>query len=410
MKEDEGLWMKKMKEVLKDYSELPAPDGWSRLEVALSPAVEKRIRPYIRWVAVAVLVSAVSGVSLFLMQSPATVDIRHTTPQALTVIPTAIPETKEPVTLIAQAKPEERPVNVPKQYNRAPTGRGTEDEHPVITKEEPDELSETTEKNTNEVNGEGYQPESQPENRNMVRPSGKDKLHLPVTSEKKRSSVGRWSIAASFSNAAGASSAQTQDYLVMADMPAAPANGLPSDMILINDGSQLVFEDGIPYLRETTAVSDIKHKQPVGFGLSVRKYLSNGFSVESGVTYTLLSSEGQAVDRPSQKTEQKWHYMGIPLRGNWNFVNSERFTLYLTAGGMVEKCVYGKVGGDKQTIKPLQFSLAGGVGGQLNITGHIGIYIEPGISYFFDDGSDVETIRKETPLNFNLQGGIRFTY
>ena len=77
---------------------------------------------------------------------------------------------------------------------------------------------------------------------------------------------------------------------------------------------------------------------------------------------------------------------------------------------MVEKCVYGKIDSERQTVKPLQLSLSGGVGGQLNISDRIGLYVEPGISYFFDDGSDVETIRKENPLNFNLQADIRFTY
>lgn len=411
MKEDEDLWMKKMRETLKDYSESSAPDGWSRLEAALTPVVEKRVHPYIWWAVAAVLILAVFRISLFFIQNPTAGDIRHTMPPALAVTPVAIPETEEPAgVLITQAKPEGQPVNASKRYNRVPAVRGTEDEHNAITKEGPDELPETTDENTNEVNSEGYQPENQPDNRNMARPQGKNKLHLPMTPEKKRSSVGRWSIAASFSNAAGASSIRTRDHLVMADVPVASSDGLSSDIIPIKDGNQLVFEDGMPYLRETAAISEIKHKQPVGFGLSVRKQLSGGFSVESGVAYTLLSSEGQAVDHPSRKIEQKWHYIGIPLRGNWDFVNSERFTLYLTVGGMIEKCVYGKVGSNKQTIKPLQFSLTGGIGSQLNITNRIGIYIEPGMSYFFDDGSDVETIRKETPLNFNLQGGIRFTY
>jgi hypothetical protein len=408
MIEDNDLWMKKMREALKDYSEPPVPDGWSKLEAALNPVAKKRIHPYI-WRAAAVLILAVSGISIFLLQTPVADDSRHTTFQTLTVTPAVKPETKEPAELIAQAKPEEQPANASKPHNRVPEVKGTEDERHVMTKEESDELPATVEIDTEEVNSIGHRPKNQPDNRDLSVPSGKDKLHLPVVSEKKRPSVGRWSIAASFSNTTGASSTRTQEYMFMADMPAAPSNGLASDMISIKD-KQLIFEDGMPYLKGAATISEIKHKQPVSFGLSVRKQLSNGFSVESGVTYTLLSSEGKSVNYPSQKIEQKLHYIGIPLRGNWEFASSKRFMFYLTAGGMAEKCVYGKVGSDKQTIKPLQFSLSGGIGGQFNITNHIGIYMEPGISYFFDDRSDVETIRKETPANFNLQGGIRFTY
>lgn len=434
MRQDEDLWMKKMREALKDYSEPPAPDGWDKLEEELSPVAVKRIRPYVWWTAAAVIILAVSGISLFFIQSPTADDIRQTMPPILAVTPDAMPETKDPETLITQAKPEEQPVGRTKPYVRTSGVRGNkektiettsivdngskgnvDDDQNTIIKEGSDNLSETIKENTDKENKEVEQQSGNQQNnkktddgRTIARPSSKDKWHLPVTSEKKHSSDGKWSIAASFSNAAGASTSQTQDYLVMADMVS--GNELVSNMISVKDKEQLVFEGGIPYLKQSATISEIKHKQPISFGLSVRKNLSNGFSVESGVMYTMLSSEGKSVNDASRKIEQKLHYIGIPLRGNWNFVDSKRFTLYLTAGGMVEKCVYGKVGSDKQTVKPLQFSLAGGVGGQLNITNRIGIYVEPGVSYFFDDGSDVETIRKENPLNFNLQGGIRFTY
>ena len=93
-----------------------------------------------------------------------------------------------------------------------------------------------------------------------------------------------------------------------------------------------------------------------------------------------------------------------------NFLEKKYFTLYVSAGGMVEKCVYGKLADDKVNVKPLQFSVAGAVGAQFNATDHVGLYVEPGVSYFFDDGSKVQTIRKERPCNFNLQAGLRFTY
>ena len=76
----------------------------------------------------------------------------------------------------------------------------------------------------------------------------------------------------------------------------------------------------------------------------------------------------------------------------------------------MEKCVYGKIGGEKETVDPLQFSVAGALGAQLNISRKVGVYVEPGVSYYFDDGSDVQTIRKENPFNFTLQGGLRLTY
>lgn len=86
----------------------------------------------------------------------------------------------------------------------------------------------------------------------------------------------------------------------------------------IPEDKTLVFEDGIPYLRQAKQVIDIKHHQPISVGVSVRKSLGKGFSVESGLTYTLLSSDVKLVDG-NQEVEQKLHYVGIPLRANWNF-------------------------------------------------------------------------------------------
>lgn len=437
-RQDEELWMKKMKESLKDYSEPPAPDGWNRLEKELSPVVEKKIRPYTWWAVAATVLLAVIGASMFFMQTPTADDIRHISTPKLTVTPDIIPEPdKMPETVKPENKPMAQDIS---SVSRSTTSRGrlpetkkTDDvvtvvekegdklaynDKPVVTdnrgqpsKDEPkesDKVEHRTDKNSTD------QSTSQPDDRRTVRRSGKDKLHLPVASAKEQSSRGKWSVAASVSNAAGTTVSETQDYMSMANWysPSASAssNSLANGMIAIKDNDQLVFDGGIPYLKQSAEIGEIKHKQPISFGLSVRRNLSNGFSVESGVTYTMLSSEGKSTVNSSQKIEQKLHYIGIPLRANWDFVQSKRFNVYLTAGGMIEKCVYGKIGTEKHTVKPLQFSLAGGVGGQFNISNRIGLYVEPGVSYFFDDGSDVETIRKENKLNFNLQAGIRFTY
>lgn len=427
MRQDEELWMKKMREALKDYSEPPAPEGWSKLEKELSPVREKRIRPYTWWAVAAALLLAVSGISLFFMQTPTADEIRHTMTPTLAVTPDVMPETQEPEIQIAEVKTEEPSAS--KQYtylsDAASVKRPVQETITIIS--EGDVKQKKDEQFVEEVDAPSDKPQTakaddkqmadqpsgdKPDERRVIRPSGKDKLHLPVVSEKKRSSDGKWSVGASFSNGTNTSTTETQSYsyLSMADFTSHQSDGLASGMISVNNKNELVFDGGVAYLKESATITELKHKQPISFGLSVRKNLSNGFSVETGLTYTMLSSDGKSVNDNSKKIEQKLHYVGIPLRGNWSFVESKRFSVYLTAGGMVEKCVYGKIGGEKETVKPLQFSLAGGVGGQLNLTDRIGLYVEPGVSYFFDDGSDVETIRKENPLNFNLQGGIRFTY
>ena len=57
---------------------------------------------------------------------------------------------------------------------------------------------------------------------------------------------------------------------------------------------------------------------------------------------------------------------------------------------------------------PLQFSVNSAVGFQYNASSLLGVFVEPGVAYYFNNGSDIETIYKEKPLNFNLKIGLRF--
>ena len=241
------------------------------------------------------------------------------------------------------------------------------------------------------------------------RPSGKDKYQLPIESSSAKRN-GKWSMGVGVGNGGGLPTNGSESFA-----PRPMSNRV--DLMTIMNGAvnipadqEVVFEGGVPYLKSsTTTVMDYEHHQPVSFGLSVRKSLPKGFSVETGLTYTLLSSDVKRQGDNKMQT-QKLHYIGIPLRANWNFLDKKLVTLYVSGGGMVEKCVYGKLGSEKETVKPLQFSVSGGVGAQINATKRLGIYVEPGVAYYFNDGSDIQTIRKENPFNFNIQAGVRLTY
>ena len=147
------------------------------------------------------------------------------------------------------------------------------------------------------------------------------------------------------------------------------------------------------------------HHQPISFGLTICKSLDKSFSVESGLVFTMLISDVDAYDK-----KQQLYYIGIPIKGNWSFYRQKQVQLYLTAGAMGEKCFYARLGGKKLKLNAIQFSINGGAGVAYNLTNHLSIYGEAGVAYFFDDGSFVQSIRKERPCNMNLQAGLRFTY
>lgn len=410
MKEKE-MWMEKLKEKFDDYAEPTPASGWERLEKELLPPSEKRIIPYRRWVAAAsVLLVLASSVSLYLLHSPVADEIRRTTvPVLATTAPDVMPVKQDPAQQVAKAEPL-KSVRAPGTPRRTLGGAPAANEqavesHPVHP------VASETERAITEVTKEEVaknETSEQPREKKEVRkPSGRDKLHLPESTA--RSSEGRWSVGASVGNAGSLSGGgngvgQQSGSALRLDMAAA-SNGI----VQIPSDQMVVFKDGVPYLQRTDEIVDIKHHQPISFGLSVRKNLPKGFSLETGVTYTMLSSDVKLSGSNAMK-DQKLHYIGIPLRANWNFVNKKLFTLYLSAGGAVEKCVYGELADEKLTVNPLQLSVMGAVGAQINATKRLGIYVEPGVAYFFNDGSGVQTIRKETPCNFNLQAGVRYTY
>lgn len=181
-------------------------------------------------------------------------------------------------------------------------------------------------------------------------------------------------------------------------------------VVAIPDGQNLVFQNGFPYLqRNTRQIISVDHKQPVSVGISFRKDLSRGFSIETGLIYSYLASD-ILYEGTTEVVNQKLHYLGIPLRVNWNFWERKKIALYISAGGTVEKCIYGKTGTKTSTIDPVQLSATAAVGAQYNLTSHLGVYIEPGMAYYFDDRSDIQTIRKEQPWLFTLQAGFRLSY
>ncbi|WP_289772142.1 outer membrane beta-barrel protein [Bacteroides acidifaciens] len=421
--EEKELWMNKLKEKLADYSEPTPASGWEQLEKELMPSVEKKIYPYRKWMmaaAAVILLAVVSSVSLYFLGTPAADEMRHIQTPALATTPDVLPGVQQPDMQGTSVEPVLRPVarenRLAKVDRDIPEHKMPVDE-PVV-KDEPALVVEEKKlgtvinegKPTEETNAGQTQTQTKDKERPTAgnrprRPSDRDKYHIPT--EKPSSRKGTWSMGLGVGNSGGASSevgSGAYPYMSRVSMLSV-SNGL---MEIPNDQT-LVFEDGVPYLRQAKQVVDIKHHQPISFGLSVRKALGKGFSLESGLTYTLLSSDAKLADN-DQQIEQKLHYIGIPLRANWNFLDKKLVTLYVSGGGMVEKCVYGKLGSEKETVKPLQFSVSGAVGAQLNATKRVGVYVEPGVAYYFDDGSDIQTIRKENPFNFNIQAGIRLTY
>ena len=151
-----------------------------------------------------------------------------------------------------------------------------------------------------------------------------------------------------------------------------------------------------------------KHHQPLSFGLSVRKEFAHGLSLESGVNYTLLWADVR-MKSSRQDISQKLHFIGVPLRMNWQFLDTGRFSLYAGAGGMIEKCVSAKFGSRAMDEPGVQWSVLGAAGAQYDLGGLVGLYFEPEVSYYFTE-TDLRTSRTDSPLALTLRLGVRLSF
>ena len=157
-----------------------------------------------------------------------------------------------------------------------------------------------------------------------------------------------------------------------------------------------------------------KHHVPVSVGLQVAFGIAPRLSLSTGMVYTRTSSDFYPyAPSSSYNVHQVLHYVGIPVGLNYEFWQSGGFHAYVMAGAEADYNVKNDTDEDgtkKENAKRdrVQFSGKASLGAQYDITPKVGLYIEPGAKYYFDNGSHVENTFKDKKLNFNLQFGLRF--
>lgn len=168
-----------------------------------------------------------------------------------------------------------------------------------------------------------------------------------------------------------------------------------------------------------TDVEDVtyKHAIPISFGMKVATQLSPSWSLESGLVYSILSSD---ITANHQEGEQMLHYLGIPIHAIWEIATINKFQFYLTSGAQVDFDVYGsqrfdsyvenvseQYYTDAEIEKTPQWSLHMRGGASYQLISRLALYVECGGAYYVDNNSSTVNVWKEQPLNFDLQLGLR---
>ena len=176
------------------------------------------------------------------------------------------------------------------------------------------------------------------------------------------------------------------------------------------------------YIEQTSKNSS--YAIPVTFGATVKISFGNNWAIGTGLNYTMLQRtfagkyteylDGALKHDIESDIRHTIHYIGIPVNAYYTFLSGSRIKLYAYAGGTAEKAVSNKFkvldGPERITYsekaKGMQFSAGAGLGVEFNVIDRLGIYVNPGVRYFFDCDQPV-SIRTQQPFMMDFEIGLR---
>ena len=408
MKEEE--WIKRLRDHLADY-EAPVPDDlWDKIEARLPMelVVEKpkarRIPLWVRWTAAAAFVGILIGTTALLWPSH---EEMTTTPMASATKETDMIQAKTGKTPMESEKTNESEPVIPtivrmtaSVFAEAVTAEGAPQAQPdtasLYIKEVEPEIAEVD-----------HSEESMPTDEQLRMESSQQILIRELDqkiAEYRKHSCRRTTVSLYASNGFGDLS-NRNDVLMSAEMLANFDYDSRMGVLATRSGDHSPV-----YLANYEERQ--KYYQPISFGLTANIPISSALSVSSGVVYTRLRSDFTNIANILVfQNKMTLHYIGVPLNVQYHVWQWHGLNVYATAGTQVDFNVKARLEADgmEQEIEKdrMQWSVGGALGVQYNIIPQLGLYAEPGIKYYFDNGSQIRNYFKYHPTNFNLQIGLR---
>lgn len=381
-------WAERLRDHLADY-EAPVPDDlWEKIEASLpkdvvAPKKKARIVPlWAKWTAAAVFMGAVIGTGISLW-----------------------PNEQESVTAPI-ASIEKAPVSIKSENSGAYKPAGTIEKEIKVPAFVVEKIPMESENKAEEMPSETFSSEKQADV--PIQPIEPEKSSGDVIREvdQKIASYRRYRNRHTTINLYASNGFGNQSY----------RNGVLMSQELLSNYDYYTHpkstrtDDSPVYLANHEERQ--KLYQPISIGLSVNIPISSAFSISSGIVYTRLSSDFTSIANSLvYEQQQTLHYVGIPLTVLYNLWQWHGLNVYVAAGGQADFNVKASVTteGTETRLKKddLQWSVNAALGVQYNFIPQLGIYAEPGIKYYFDNGSHIHNFFKYRPTNFNLQVGLR---
>lgn len=149
--------------------------------------------------------------------------------------------------------------------------------------------------------------------------------------------------------------------------------------------------------------------------------LTSRWYLLAGLNYSYLSSEWKTNGDYYSKTEQRLHFVGLPLSLAYKIAEWNSFMWYASAGIMPEINVAGQLKEIKYSnghilgepdkvnarMKEWYWSVNAATGVSYPLLRYLSAFAEVGGGYYFDNGSSIETIHSDKPFNVNVSFGLR---
>lgn len=202
-----------------------------------------------------------------------------------------------------------------------------------------------------------------------------------------------------------------------------------------------------PEVKETFSdmIIDLEHNQPISFGFMINKQLSSKLSIETGLTYTYLSSRFRSKADNDVSGKTNFHYLGVPVNLNYNVLQLGKANVYVSVGGTIEKDIQGRLkwsvknehvtglesglasNENKDAIQSddasyllsertnihqdkLQFSAQMAVGASYPLYEKLYVYGTVGGAYYFDANNEYPTIYSDKKFQLDLNLGLKWKF
>lgn len=165
---------------------------------------------------------------------------------------------------------------------------------------------------------------------------------------------------------------------------------------------------GTPHLPQHISSNSYSHSLPFKGGLSVGIPIANRTRITTGIQY--ITYRSSFTDILSKTQIQRAHYLSVPVRLDKILADYGRFEAYVGGGLEGDFCIAASLSGKKIDRDGFSISLLGAGGIQFNVSKHLGLYVEPELTWSLpSEGRTLQTYRSVNPFMFSINTGLRIT-